>query len=262
MFHYFGYGSNLDLASLRAKGVAPRESFHGRLRGWRLRFNVRHWFRHEGAVGNIDRTGDPADEVLGLVHRCEDTDLAALDAMEAYGSGYDRVEVDVETANGLVRATVYVGLPGVLDHSCLPTRRYLNIMLRGAEAAGLDASYVARLRAHPVAAAREYPPFEYPAGAVPQFTRETLAQHREYTALAGAVFDMSDARADLAGLKPLFGGKDTTLFHVRRLDTSDGNETLDDVTAGRLPEAARRYLNAYLHEYAAEFRYVGRFVYD
>ena len=52
MFHYFGYGSNINLISLKAKGVEPTSSEWGMIPGWRLRFNVQHWFRHEGGVGN------------------------------------------------------------------------------------------------------------------------------------------------------------------------------------------------------------------
>jgi len=63
-------------------------------------------------------------------------------------------------------------------------------------------------------------------------------------------------------LKGFFGGRDMTLFHLKRLDTSDGTETMEAIRHGRLNEAQRRYLNAYLNEYAREYRYVGRFDYD
>ena len=260
MFQYFGYGSNLRLAALRAKGVEPHRSVPATLVGWTLRFNVRHWFRHEGGMGNIEHTGRPGDRVLGLVHLCDDAQLTPLDAVEAYGWRYDRVQVEVSTADGPIRALTYVGMPGALDDSCLPTRRYLNIILAGAESAGLDEEYVARLRAHPVSTTRDYPPFAPPPGPSPSFNRAALAQHPEYSALAGSVFDLSAARGDLTSLIPLFGGKDMTLFHVRRLATSDGTETAEDVRAGRISNAARQYLNAYLHEYLAEFRYIGRYI--
>ena len=249
----------MSLPSLRAKGVEPSESLPASLDGWALRFNVRHWFQHEGGMGNIEHTGRPDDLVLGLVHLCDDEDLAALDAVEAYGWRYDRAEVDVQTSRGSVRACTYVGMPGAIDDSCLPTRRYLNILLAGATAAGLDPDYVARLRAHPLAPARAYPPFEQPRVPAAIFNCTSLAEHPEWTAIADSVFDMSSARSDLASLIPLFGGKDMTLFHVRRLDTSDASETEDDVRNGRLSDSALCYINAYLHEYSAEFRYVGRY---
>jgi len=262
VFLYFGYGSNLHLPALQAKGVQPVASVRGRLPGWCLAFDVRHWFPHEGGMGNIRRTGDPADEVQGVVHTCEDTALAALDRMEAYGVGYDRIEVEVLTDAGPVRAQVYVGLPAFLDASRLPTRRYVAILVKGAMAAGLDETYIRRLQLHPVAAEPQPQPFVPPPGQFPSFTRASLALHPERTALSGAVFDMSDARPDLASAKPVLGGRDTTLFHLHRHDTSDGTETLEDLRHGRVPEGARRYLAAWLHAYATEFRYAGRYTED
>jgi len=262
MFYYFAYGSNLNLTSLRAKGVEPSASELATLHGWKLRFNVRHWFRHEGGVGNIQPSTDPADRVLGLVHRCQDDALALLDAVESFGVGYGRVEVELATARGPVRALAYVGLPAFLDESRLPTQRYLNILLHGATHAGLDQAYVEWLRRHPVQPPIDYPPFRHPAGTVQAFDVTTLALHPHYTALAGAVFDMDKARPELECVKSLFGGKDMTLFHLKRLDTSDGTESLDDIRQDRISEAGRRYLNAYLNEYDREFRYVGRYRYD
>ncbi len=262
MFYYFGYGSNMNLTSLRVKGVEPRSSEPAALHGWRLLFNVHHWFRHEGGVGNIHPSDSPADQVQGLVHLCEDEHLPLLDAVESYGVGYDRIEVELRTTGGFRRALTYIGLPSYLDNRCLPTQRYLNILVKGAISAGLDAAYIEKLRQHPVHPEKDYPPFQHPPGHASVFNRDTLTRYPLYTALAGAVFDMTDARRDLHCLRDLFGGKDMTLFHLKRLDTSDGSETLEDVKSGRISAAGRNYLNAYLHEYDAEFRYVGRYVYD
>ena len=262
MFYYFGYGSNMNLTSLRAKGVDPLSSERALLQGWKLLFNVRHWFRHEGGVGNIQPSEDPADCVPGLVHLCEDEHLPLLDAVESYGVGYDRIEVALDTAHGPLQAVTYVGLPNYLDDDCLPTRRYLNILLKGAVSAGLDESYIEKLRSHPLHPEKDYPLFRHPSTPVHVFDCQTLARYPLYTALAGAVFDMKDARAEIDCLKELFGGKDMTLFHLKRLDTSDGSEVLDDLRNDRISEAGRKYLNAYLHEYNTEFRYVGRYIYD
>jgi gamma-glutamylcyclotransferase (GGCT)/AIG2-like uncharacterized protein YtfP len=261
MFHYFGYGSNMDLVSLQAKGVRPRASHRARLAGWRLRFNVKHFFHHEGGVGNICPADDGTARVEGVVHLCEDAHLPGLDAAEACGFGYDRIKVDVATDEGIVRATAYVGVPSFLDDTCLPSRRYLNILLSGAKAAGVDDEYLTWLAAHPVHPKRVYPTFEHPAGEVRTFDEGSLAAHPTHTALAGAVFDMEGARWQHEFLKGLFGGKDMTLFHLKRLDTSDGNETIEDVKRDRLDPGQRDYLNEFLNEYDAEYRYVGRFDY-
>ena len=63
----------------------PIASERAILRGCRLRFNVQHWFRHEGGVGNIEPSPNPDDFVEGMVHTCNDGDLALLDAVESYG---------------------------------------------------------------------------------------------------------------------------------------------------------------------------------
>ncbi|GGB93596.1 hypothetical protein GCM10011352_19560 [Marinobacterium zhoushanense] len=266
MFRYFGFGSNMSITSLRAKGVEPLASRRAVLHGWRLRFNVQHFFRHEGGVGNIERSDDPDDRVLGILHDCPDEALAPLDATEAYGHGYDRISVEVEVEEPVkgerLTALTYVGMPQFIDDSCLPCQRYLNILVDGAGKAGLDAGYVRDLMAHPIHNPDDYPPFVPPPGDYPLFDNSSLAQHPLYTALYGAVFDMSQARPLHEFLKGFFGGRDMTLFHLKRLDSSDGNESMDDIRHGRLNEAQLQYLNSYLNEYAREYRYVGRFDYS
>ena len=60
----------MDLMSLRAKGVVPHASERAVLRGWRLRFNVPHFFRHEGGVGNIEPFDHRTSAVWGVLHLC------------------------------------------------------------------------------------------------------------------------------------------------------------------------------------------------
>lgn len=177
-FWYFGYGSNMDLRSLRAKGVEPHTSERAVLFGWRLRFNVHHFFRHEGGVGNIEPSDNPADVVWGVLHRCGGAHLALLDAAEAYGHGYDRIDLLVRTDRGERAAIAYVGIPAFLDEGCRPTQRYLNILLKGATEAGLDPAYVDALRRHPVHQRRPIPQFVPPRGDdYPTFTAASLRQH-------------------------------------------------------------------------------------
>jgi len=262
MFWYFGYGSNMDHTSLRAKGVQALTSERAVLRGWRLHFNVQHFFRHEGGVGNIEASDNLTDAVWGVLHRCDDRHLALLDAAEAYGHGYDRIDVSVLADSGERRAIAYVGIASFLNQDCRPSQRYLNTLIRGATKAGINSAYIDALRRHPVHQTPPIPLFVPPPGDYPVFTAVTLAQHPLLTALAGAVFDMSRARWQHRYLHGLFGGKDMTLFHLHRLDTSEGCETLDDIKHDRLSPSQLRYLNEYLHEYSSEYVYVGRYVYD
>lgn len=262
VFRYFGFGSNMNMTSLRAKGVEPLVARCAVLHGWRLCFNVQHFFRHEGGVGNIECSASPTDRVLGVVYDCPDQALAALDSMEAYGHGYDRISVDVEVNGEPIQALTYVGMSEFIDNSCLPSQRYLNIVTDGARQAGLDPDYVQQLEAHPVHQPENYPPFTPSAGDFRVFNTGTLAQHPLYTGLYGAVFDISQARVLHEYLKSFFGGRDMTLFHLKRLDSSDGTESMEDIRNGLLNQAQLQYLNGYLNEYAREYRYVGRIDYN
>ncbi|HKK94212.1 MAG TPA: gamma-glutamylcyclotransferase family protein [Longimicrobiales bacterium] len=257
--NYFGYGSNMGTAAMRAKGVDPLSSRRAELPGWRLRFNVRHWFRHEGGMASVEPSEADDDRVLGVLHVCRDEDLARLDALEAYGVGYDRITVEVRTDDGPIDALTYVGLPRILDDACRPTRRYLDILLEGAREAELDPDYIRALESRPLHPAWDYPPFEHPPGDFPVFHAESLARYPDHVAVDTAVFDMSGARSELDVFRELFGGKDTTLFHLKRLESGTATQTLEDVHAGRISRYGRIYLNAYLHEYDREFTYAGRF---
>ena len=261
MFWYFGFGSNINLTSLRAKGVEPQRSLTGTLSGWRVKFNVTHFFRHEGGVGNIKPSGND-DRVQGLVHYLRDQDLEPLDETEACGFGYRRITVPVETTEGLVEAIAYVGMPGFIDDGCRPRQRYLNIVLAGARAAGLDPDYIDWLGSHPVHQPEPVNAFVPPEGDWPLFDFDSLARHPDCTALYGHVFDMRDCRWKHQFLRRVFGGRDMTLFHLQRLDTSNGSETWADIAHGQLSAGQQYYLDEYLHQYAREYQYAGRIDYE
>jgi len=262
LFYYFGYGSNMDMISLQAKGVQPVTSEPAVIHGWKLTFNVPHFFQHEGGVGNIQPSVKPEEEVHGIVHFCHDEALPVLDKLEALGDIYDRIEVEVEMENQRrIKAYSYVGIAARLDENCLPSTRYLNILVRGAKQAKLDATYIELLRQFPTLQKKKYPFFRVPQLPQETFRASNLASHPLYTSIAGSVFDMCDARRDHDFLKGFQGGKDMTLFYLKRMDSSTGNETMEDIKNDNLTIGQKEYLNEYLHEFNAEYRYVGRFLY-
>ena len=262
MFHYFGYGSNINLLSLKAKGVIPLHSEIGLLKGWKLKFNVEHWFRHEGGMGNIVPGDTETDWVEGVVHQCKDEDLEKLDLMEAYGVGYDRTLVSVQTSEDMKQAIAYTGLPAYINDQCLPTKRYMSIILKGAKEAGLSSTYLKKLEEQELLKMRTYPKYVAPEANELNFTQNELENQKHLTALCGYVFSMKNARKKLHCLFDLFGGKDMTLFHIKRHHESKGKESIEDYLRAKLPRSVNDYLNAYLHEYEREFEYVGRYHYD
>lgn len=261
VFYYFGYGSNLSVVSLRAKGVDPLTSEAATLAGWRLAFDIPDFFVIEGGTGNIEPRED--DEVHGVLHGCRSRDLAVLDQLEAVGTRYQRVETTVLTYSGrLVRAYVYIGIEAVLDKTLLPSERYRNILLKGATDMNLDARYLARLRGIRTCPRLVHGPFRPPPGDTKWFKAADLEKARSCVALDGYVFDMSNARESHAYLRSLLGGKDATLLFLKRMDSSTGRETYRDVAQGNLTPEQRIYIDGYLHEFAREYECVGRLEYD
>lgn len=257
MFFYFGYGSNINLVSLKAKGVIPLSSEPAVLPGWKLKFNVQHWFQHEGGMANIEPSKDSNDLVEGMLHYCADEQLASLDTMESYGVGYGRIEVEVKTRKEKIKAQTYIGLADFINNECLPTRRYLNILLKGTKDAGLSQSYMEKLSHLTIMPEKKLDEFKPPPGNWPHFTSHTLCVHPTLTALSGHVFEMHLARPKLQHLIGLLGGKDMTLFFVKRHDSSSGNETEEDIRTGNISVEAKNYINSYLHEFAKEYNYAG-----
>lgn len=260
---YFGYGSNLNPLGLRAKGVEPLESEPALLRGWQLEFSVTPPFPSQGGMATIVPTHDPPDTVHGVLHRCDASAFAAIDAFEARGTFYDRVEVDAEPyAGGSRRAFAYVALPRFHDRTLRPTQRYLNNLLAGAETMKLDAGYVARVSLTETLAPRTWPEFQHPVQPVRRFDAASLAKAEKHVALGGAVFDMSQSSWKTGFLVPMWSGKDVTLFLLKMLDPGLGPETLDRIKRNELDARQRNHITGYMHEMTDAFRYAGRYDYE
>lgn len=139
---YFAYGSNMDPDQMATR--CPNTSAVGpaRLAGWRLTF-TRDSPGWGGGVGHIELA--PGDEVWGVLWDATEADMAALDEYEGVAAGaYVRDRVSVVGGDGAaVEADVYIAVPRGYKQ---PSRRYLDALLRGAEAHGLPATYIERLR--------------------------------------------------------------------------------------------------------------------
>lgn len=253
MFYYFGYGSNMNAHSLRAKGVEPLSAEPAVLKDWKLTFNIPDFFHIEGGTGNV--VPDPGNEVHGMLYGCLDEASTLLDALEAVGVSYERSEVEVETYSGeMVKAHIYVGIEERLREGYQPSRRYLNILLHGAQLSKLKPSYLKKLGSQEVKSEPFFRPFNFPSSP-DVYARDQLKPNQ--TAIAGAVFDMSQARPEHDYLRKFLSGKDMTLFFLRRMDSSTGEETWDEIQEDRLTPSQRRYLNNYLHEFDREYQLIG-----
>ena len=76
-FQCFAYGSNMFTRKMRIPAPSARFIATGRIAGYVLRFNKKS---DDGSgKGNIVETGNPTDEVWGVVFEISDAERAALD---------------------------------------------------------------------------------------------------------------------------------------------------------------------------------------
>lgn len=141
-FRCFAYGSNMFTRKMCVPAPSATFVAIGRIPGYVLRFNKKS--DDNSGKGNIVGTGNPADEVWGVVFEISDAERTALDKSEG---GYTRTKIDVLSETGTVRSVTYIAKPDRIDDSLKPYIWCKQFVVRGAEEHGLPPGYVAQLGA-------------------------------------------------------------------------------------------------------------------
>eukprot|EP00457_Paulinella_chromatophora_P011153 gb/GEZN01011280.1/.p1 GENE.gb/GEZN01011280.1/~~gb/GEZN01011280.1/.p1 ORF type:complete len:335 (+),score=36.36 gb/GEZN01011280.1/:104-1108(+) len=145
----FGIGSNMDLEALAVKkNVKVLNSTPAILKGWVMRFSIPAMTLVEPSFANVER-GGPTDEVHGVVFEMSLDCCAKLDAVE---QAYKKTTVQVlpypapgQKAPLYISAFVYENKKH-FGKEIPPSRRYLDVLVRGARMAGLHSTYIAKLQ--------------------------------------------------------------------------------------------------------------------
>jgi gamma-glutamylcyclotransferase (GGCT)/AIG2-like uncharacterized protein YtfP len=144
---YFAYGSNLSSERIRQPDRAPSARVLGTAS---LARHVLAWHKR-GADGSgkctVCRTESRSDGVWGVLWEIDAEDVPRLDAVE--GPGYERVEVEVLTANQKMRAFTYLARPSHVDAALRPADWYRALVVAGAREHGLPASWIRALEGGP-----------------------------------------------------------------------------------------------------------------
>lgn len=141
---YFAYGANMhDSAFRERRGMRPAECRIGRVRGYRLRFNLDGRPRGRAAPANISE--DAGSEVWGVLYRITRRELVRLNASEGVpGRRYRPVELVAEDIDGApLRIVTYIADGHEEDGN--PSLRYLTLLREGARKQGLPAHWIAYL---------------------------------------------------------------------------------------------------------------------
>jgi len=136
---YFAYGSNMDPAQMKARGVQYSERKRATLDGYALRFNKTATGRRakngEGK-GNIEPK--PGDKVEGALYTVT-SGLGSLDKHEGYPSHYEKKQFEVRLDDGTAKkALVYVAKNEMTAKNLKPTRQYLSHYLEGRDLLSTD----------------------------------------------------------------------------------------------------------------------------
>ena len=138
---HLAYGSNMNESVFRERrGMHPLEWRAGRIRGYRLRFNLEGRPRGKAAPANI--APDPAAEVWGVLYRITRADLVHLDWTEGVpGWRYRHLWVEAEDQAGeRLEAVTYIADGKPTDGR--PSLRYITLIREGARAHGLPDHYI------------------------------------------------------------------------------------------------------------------------
>ena len=138
---YFAFGANMhDSAFLERRGMRPIEWRAGRVRGYRLRFNLEGRPRGKAAPANI--SPDPNGEVWGVLYLITRVELVHLDTTEGVpGWRYRHLWMDAEDIDGSeIAAVTYIADGKEIDGN--PSLRYITLLRDGARAHGLPEHYL------------------------------------------------------------------------------------------------------------------------
>ncbi len=133
---YFAFGANLhDTAFRDRRRMTPDEWRAGRIKGYRLRFNLDGRPKGRAAPANIAPA--PNAEVWGVLYKITRGDLVSLDSTEGVpGRHYRHLWVEAEDGAGRpVPAVTYIAQGNEADGK--PSLRYLTLLREGARAHGL-----------------------------------------------------------------------------------------------------------------------------
>jgi gamma-glutamylcyclotransferase len=147
---YFAYGSNMESATLHGRrGIKPLRALAARASGWRLVFDKPPLVPIGEGFANL--VADPAASVLGVLYEVTAEDLHHIDFTEGVLIGnYQRITTAVTPlASPEVEEFAFTLVSDRRDRALVPSRRYMQCLINGAEQHGLPPEYIGFLRSIP-----------------------------------------------------------------------------------------------------------------
>ena len=137
---YFAIGSMMNKMSMKLRGLTPLHSVPGEILDYDIGF-----FGSGGMAVSFPSEGK---SFHGVLHTMTSKDMLALDKIE---SVYDRTPCRVKLYDGQILSNCYVYGSDLLQSRevSIPTERYLQLLITGAEEHGVKESYIDYLKSLP-----------------------------------------------------------------------------------------------------------------
>lgn len=160
--YYFSFGANMSPATLARRGISPILSMAGKVPGYKLSFTNRGYEGVEPRFADIEPIEALPNEnangvgetfcVNGVAHKITKQEMNMLDRFEGEGIAYKRITVQFEPDNKAFteqtdgfEVFTYASLP---EHKLVPgfpSKRYIKLLVDGAEANQLNPDYCAHV---------------------------------------------------------------------------------------------------------------------
>ena len=129
---YFAYGSNMNQARMQGREIQWLSVCAGWIDGFGLRFNKRS--AQDANLGCANLIYAPNEQIQGLLYKLQsESEIDKLDFFEATPYRYSRELFQVQTADGVQSAWVYIANPSVIDNKLMPATWYVEHLLAGRE---------------------------------------------------------------------------------------------------------------------------------
>lgn len=141
---YFAFGANMHESVFHGRRrMRPLEWRVGRIKDYRLRFNLEGRPRGKAAPANIEPCS--GEEVWGVIYRITRHDLVRLDSTEGVpGGAYRQLWLGAEDADKRpIEVVAYVAQGKETDGN--PSLRYITLLREGARAHGLPRHWTNKL---------------------------------------------------------------------------------------------------------------------
>jgi gamma-glutamylcyclotransferase len=139
----FAYGALMSATYMKKIGVHPSERMGGYVDGYKLVFEKKALDSSKKGYATIRPAAN--ERVYGILYAVSEKDIAILDQIEHYPTGYTREPVSVTLrSDEIVPAIAYIATPEMLQQNLKPSKEYMRLICESDDL--LPKEYIERMQ--------------------------------------------------------------------------------------------------------------------